>query len=334
MKSRFLKKLTSIVIAAAAAVNVSLAALPVSAQGLKKSKISAATPRLVVDMLEDEGDIMHGASGFLYGISSEGVPENSLIVPLKPKVLASKGALGTEHPYGDALDVAESFFKSGGEMVQMYCSNYYAIFGPQVTNVQYAKDLKEIIVPSVVKWKQEWNDKHGTPKNPKDELGKIDIDKAIVYLPINEGSPQVDAETGMSDNYQSFYKSWKLYYDAIKEADPKATVGGPNDATYGHWRPGGMKEFLEFCAENNCWPDVQTWHQLDDGEGAFERYPGEVAEYRQMAKELNMPENTIVLTNMQPWRRAASREYLFATFPCLSTTKHMPAFPSGTRQIT
>lgn len=295
MKSRFLKKLTSIVIAAAAAVNVSLAALPVSAQGLKKSKISAATPRLVVDMLEDEGDIMHGASGFLYGISSEGVPENSLIVPLKPKVLASKGALGTEHPYGDALDVAESFFKSGGEMVQMYCSNYYAIFGPQVTNVQYAKDLKEIIVPSVVKWKQEWNDKHGTPDNPKDELGKIDIDKAIVYLPINEGSPQVDAETGMSDNYQSFYKSWKLYYDAIKEADPKATVGGPNDAAYGHWRPGGMKEFLEFCAENNCWPDVQTWHQLDDGEGAFERYPGEVAEYRQMAKELNMPENTIVI---------------------------------------
>lgn len=295
MKSRFLKKFSSIAVVAAAAVNLSLAALPVSAQGLKKSEASAATPRIVVDMLEDEGDIMHGASGFLYGISSEGVPENSLILPLKPKVLASKGALGTEHPYGDALDVAESFFKSGGEMVQMYCSNYYAIFGPQVTNVQYAKDLKEIIAPAVVKWKQEWTDKHGTPKAPKDELGKIDIDKAIVYLPINEGAPQVDAKTGTSDNHQSFYDSWKLYYDAIKEADPKATVGGPNDAAYGHWRPGGMKEFLEFCAENDCWPDVQTWHQLDDGEEAFERYPNEVSEYRQLAKDLNMPESTIVI---------------------------------------
>lgn len=252
-------------------------------------------PRLVVDTLDEHDEIMHGASGFLYGISSEGVPENNLIIPLKPKVLATKGALGTEHPYGDALDVAESFLISGGEMVQMYCSNYYAIFGPVATNVQYAKDLKEIIAPAVVKWKNEWKEKHGTPYAPKDELGKIDIDKAMVYLPINEGSPQVEAETGNSDNHKSFYKSWKLYYDAIKEADPEATVGGPNDAAYGHWRPGGMQEFLEFCAENDCWPDVQTWHQLDDGEEAFARYPDEIADYRSIAKKLKMPESPIVI---------------------------------------
>lgn len=75
------------------------------------------------------------------------------------------------------------------------------------TNVQYAQDLKDIIAPAVVKWKNEWKEKHSTPDNYKDELGKIDIDKAIVYLPINEGSPQIDAETGTSDNYQSFYQS-------------------------------------------------------------------------------------------------------------------------------
>ncbi len=294
MNNRFLKALASALTAVITVISIVFSALPAEAAALNGEAITAP-PRLVVDMLDDQGEIMHGASGFLYGISSEGVPENSLIVPLKPKVLASKGALGTEHPYGDALDVAESFFMSGGEMVQMYCSNYYAIFGPVATNVQYAKDLKDIIAPAVVKWKNEWKDRHGTPDNYKDELGKIDIDKAIVYLPINEGSPQIDAETGTSDNHQSFYQSWKLYYDAIKEADPKATIGGPNDAAYGHWRPGGMEEFLEFCAKNDCWPDVQTWHQLDDGEEAFERYPNEIAEYRSLAKKLKMPESTIVI---------------------------------------
>lgn len=294
MKNRLFKTFASVSLAVIATLSVVFLALPMSADTLS-GEAKAAVPRLVVDMLDDQGEIMHGASGFLYGISSEGVPENSLIVPLMPKVLATKGALGTEHPYGDALDVAESFFMSGGEMVQMYCSNYYAIFGPVATNVQYAEDLKNIIAPAVVKWKKEWKEKHGTPEDCKDELGKIDIDKAIVYLPINEGSPQIDAETGTSDNYQSFYQSWKLYYDAIKEADPDATIGGPNDAAYGHWRPGGMKEFLEFCAKNDCWPDVQTWHQLDDGEEAFERYPNEIAEYRSLAKELKMPESTIVI---------------------------------------
>ena len=53
---------------------------------------------------------MHGASGFLYGFSSDGVPTTDLTTPLKPIVLATKGALGTEHPYSDALDVAENVF--------------------------------------------------------------------------------------------------------------------------------------------------------------------------------------------------------------------------------
>ena len=160
MNNRFLKALASALTAVITVISIVFSALPAEAAALNGEAITAP-PRLVVDMLDDQGEIMHGASGFLYGISSEGVPENSLIVPLKPKVLASKGALGTEHPYGDALDVAESFFMSGGEMVQMYCSNYYAIFGPVATNVQYAKDLKDIIAPAVVKWKNEWKDKIG-----------------------------------------------------------------------------------------------------------------------------------------------------------------------------
>ena len=194
-RRRFAKKLLAGV-ASCAAVLSTLTVIPP-----QETKAAADTPRMIVDMTERQGEILHGASGFLYGISSEDVPTTDLITPLKPTVLATKGMLGTEHPYGDAADVAETFFESGGKMVQMYTSNYYAIFGPRPDNTQYAEDLKETIVPAVVEWKENFKEEHGTPDSPKDELGKIDIDKAIVYLPINEGAPQVDPETGVADNH-------------------------------------------------------------------------------------------------------------------------------------
>lgn len=262
---------------------------------LPQAEAANSEPRLIIDMTSDNGKMRHGASGFLYGISNEEVPTTNTLLPLKPQVLATKGALGTEHPYSDAFDVAEQFFRAGGKMLQMYTSNYYAIFGPRPDWNEYATALKDVICPAVVEWKNSWKETHGTPSSPKDELGKIDIDKALVYLPINEGSPQVDPETGISNNHTTMYRAWETYYKAIKEADPNATVGGPNDAAYGHWRPGSMRGFLEYCHEHDCWPDVQTWHQLDDGAGAFARYAGEYAEYRAMCKEWGEPESPIVI---------------------------------------
>ena len=117
----------------------------INGQGSNGLSVKAAenySPTMTVDMTDELGGIMHGASGFLYGISSEDVPTMNLITPLKPRVLATKGALGTEHPYADALDVAETFLESGGQMVQMYDSNFYAIFGPKQYCQDYVKQFK------------------------------------------------------------------------------------------------------------------------------------------------------------------------------------------------
>ena len=139
------------------------AAMVLPAIGTRPRTVAAEdtyAPTMTVDMTNELGDIMHGASGFLYGISSEDVPTMNLITPLKPKVLATKGALGTEHPYADALDVAETFLESGGQMVQMYNSNFYAIFGPKQYYQDYVVQLKEVIVPYVTEWKDNWKKKH------------------------------------------------------------------------------------------------------------------------------------------------------------------------------
>lgn len=214
-----------------------------------------ATLSVDLDPANNTGEIIHGAAGFLYGVSSEDVPTTNTIVPLKSKILCTKGAVGTEHPYGDALDVAKTFLESGGQQVMMYNSNYYGVFGVTATIDQYCNDLKNYICPAVVAWKAAWKQEHGTPENTKDNFGKIDIDQAIVYIPINEGTPAG----------KNFYEAWEKYYKAIKEADPNATLAGPNSAGYGSQFSAGqsMAGYIQYCADNNCMPDVITWHELD-----------------------------------------------------------------------
>lgn len=238
------------------------------------------SPTMTVDMTDELGQIMHGASGFLYGISSEDVPTMNLITPLKPKVLATKGALGTEHPYADALDVAETFLESGGQMVQMYNSNFYAIFGPKQYCQDYVTQFKEVIVPYVTAWKNEWKKKHHhNPETGLDDLG-LNIDKALVYLPINEGDSNRSKEDG--DDFRQIFEA---YYKAIKEVDPLATVGGMNPAEYSwthvppEWQWDGWHTWLSYLYENEALPDVITWHQLERNEN---RYKADIEEFEHL----------------------------------------------------
>ena len=224
--------------------------LAVSDDGLEKAVLTVN-----LDPAVNTGGIIHGAAGFLYGISSADVPTTNTVVPLKSKILVTKGALGTEHPYGDALDVAKTFLESGGEQIQMYNSNYYGVFGVTATREQYCSDLINYICPAVVGWKEAWKEEHGTPDSPKEAVGaRVDIDSAIVYVPINEGTPS-------GGNFQ---QSWKAYYDSIKSVDPKAHIAGPNGWGYNGGFTGGQSDrtFVQFCADNNCLPNVYTWHEL------------------------------------------------------------------------
>ena len=162
--------------------------LAVSDDGLEKAVLTVN-----LDPAVNTGGIIHGAAGFLYGISSADVPATNTVVPLKSKILVTKGALGTERPYGDALGVAKTFLESGGEQIQMYNSNYYGVFGVTATREQYCSDLINYICPAAVGWKEAWKEEHGTPDSPKDTVGaRVDINSAIVYVPINEGTPNFD----------------------------------------------------------------------------------------------------------------------------------------------
>lgn len=238
----------------------------------------AALPTITVDMKNEQHNIIHGAAGFLYGISNEGVPDVNTLTPLKPKVLATKGALGTEHPYGDALDVAEEFFEAGGEQVQMYNSNYYGVFGVTADAYDYADVLKNIICPEVVAWKEKMRDRFP------------DIDKMLQYIPINESTP---IKVSGSKNYN---EAWKIYYKAIKEADPNATVVGPNHAYDPSYNE--MLGFLNFCKTNDCLPDVITWHELqvsDLNNLNINNTNNSIQRYRSAARDAGVEEKQVVI---------------------------------------
>ena len=226
--------------------------------GIGSIQVNAATPKatLTVDVSpqENTGEIIHGAAGFLYGVSSENVPTTNTIVPLKSKILVTKGAVGTEHPYGDALDVAKTFLESGGQQVQMYNSNYYGVFGVTATIERYCDDLQKYIAPAVTSWKEAWKAEHGTPEQPKDKIGsQVDIDKAIVYVPINETTPYGDDA--------NINRAWQSYRNAIKSVDVNAALAGPND--WGYISESRYESFFQFCSDNDCMPDVITWHELN-----------------------------------------------------------------------
>lgn len=238
---------------------------------IELSKVFAASklfkPIMIVYMTEKTGDILHGATGFLYGLSSENVPTTNTLTPLKPKVLATKGPLGTEHPYGDALDVAETFLEAGGEHVQMYTNNYYAVFAPTAHPQDYADVLKNIIAPKVVEWEN---------KDPAKRKGKL------VYVPINEGTP-------VNSGY-TLESAWKLYYNAIKAAHPDARIAGPN-----HWGfdRNLILNFLRYGKENDCLPDIITWHELDLTD--LRDIKNNVEQVRTWMKELGISDRQIVI---------------------------------------
>ncbi len=264
-------------------LTLSLALALPAISGIAPAEVKAVddfVPVMTVDMTDELGELMHGSSGFLYGISSEDVPATSLITPLKPKVLATKGALGTEHPYADALDVAKTFFEAGGEMVQMYNSNFYAIFQPKQYYQDYVVQLKEVIAPYVTKWKDKWKNTYNyNPETGLDDLG-INIDEALVYLPINEGDSSRSKVSG-----EDFRQVFEAYYNAIKDVDPNATVGGMNPAEYSwlhvppQWQWDGWHTWLSYLYERDSMPDVITWHQLERNEN---RYKTDIEEFEHL----------------------------------------------------
>jgi len=237
-------------------------------------------PTLTVDYSQKTGALMYGASGFLYGLGTENSPNINLLIPLKPHTAVQKAPDGLQHPTGDVLDTTKTFIYSGGKYVQVYLQDIYALWPYEFTSFD---DYLNKVSEEVQKIK-------ALRESDPNFSGKI------VYIPFNEpDSIWYNNINSNSQVQQNFFQNWLTICNLIKSLDPDALIGGMNLAVY---LENTYDNFLNFCVQNNCLPDVITWHDLQTN--CLNTFPSQLAHYRNLEKKYNIPEKEIVINEYAP----------------------------------
>lgn len=250
-------------LAAAAAV----IAAGLTAAGPPSAAADDDPQHIVVDLAERTGPVKHGAHGALYGFSDEGVPSDSLLEPLGIRTISQKAPDGEQHPNGDALDVADSFFRNGGDYLMIYMQDIYPTWPYDDFGFDDYLGKVDEIVAAVV------DDPHR---------------ENYVYVPFNEPDwIWYGLNTGDAAEYERnrdrFLGDWKTVVERIRELDPGARIAGPNEAYYDRRF---LPDFLAYAKEHDVLPDIMTWHTLPSD--SLPAYRGDYADYRQLEQDLGI----------------------------------------------
>ncbi len=210
-------------------------AATVLAASLPASPAVAAASQFTVDLATGTGALRYGATGFLYGLGDEGIPNETMLAALKPQVTAQKAPDGLQHPNGDALKIAPMFKRAGGREIQIYMQDIYQQWPYE--NLGLADYLTKVdtITRKVV----------ADPYR-----------SSYVYVPFNEPD-----QIWYSGNLSGLLADWKTVFQRIRSIDSSARIAGPNFAGY---RSADLRTFLTYARDNNVLPDVMTWHELGD----------------------------------------------------------------------
>lgn len=236
--------------------------------------ITEIPAKISVDLADRSlGEVFHGSAGALYALSEPNVPDINTLIPIKPSHITQKPPNGIQHPTGDALRVADYFFEAGGEVVNIVMQDYYEQwYYPSRTAEQYIEEAVTPITTAVKAFKDQW-----ALENPGQ-----DPNQKFIYIPYNEPEqdrtryPQLlsDNQTG-SNSRAVFNSDWLAVTNKIKEIDPGAVISGVNLTQYG---AKVFEDFIPFCVENDCLPDITSWHMLWNK--AFNAAAGSIATYR------------------------------------------------------
>ncbi|SHM57099.1 LamG-like jellyroll fold domain-containing protein [Gracilibacillus kekensis] len=218
------------------------------------------------DMNKTNGEIMHGASGFLYGVSEPNVPTIDLLEPLKPQVVEQKPPNGLQHPTGDGLRVADTYFEAGTEWIQLAVPDMYLQWPYEYEGLDHYEELIRETVRTV-------KDNRNSDK--------------IVYVIFNEPNG-----IWFSGNLgeDGFLNAWERMYNVVKEEDSDAKIAGPN---LSHYDSNFYEDFVEFAVENNVLPDQFTWHELS-GESSLSNWDAHFDHYRSLEEEYGFSRPVVI----------------------------------------
>ncbi len=250
-------------------------------------------PTLEVDASVSMGEVSSRASGFLYGIAQNGVPDEAMVESIDISSVSQKVIDGLQHPIGDVDEAAKML--DNCDYITVYLQDafdtwYYCWqeIGELRATGTYdcAEFVRErfhpLVEESIIKLKdKEYADK-------------------IVICPYNEadnavwfGTPSEDGTWMMFDDAAKlrFYKAWKETYNLIRSHYPNAIIGGPGYCDYDTYE---ITHFLTYCKENNCMPDIMIYHEL--GEKSSLYWQDHIDDYRSIEKNLGISEMPIIIT--------------------------------------
>lgn len=216
----------------------------------------AADFELKVDLGDSIRPVTHVASGSLYGLT-ESLPADiaTHLAPLKPNAFLNPAVSGTgrQQPIGDAFKAAERV---------------------KSTTAKVHIRLADILPGWPYNWKDwdYWEQEVTTIVEKKKNSGLTNFDGYEIW---NEPYGTWKEANG---SYHEFI--WKKTYDLLKRLEPDCRIIGPSFAYYNSTR---MENFVKYCSENNCMPDVVSWHQW--GSGGF---VGALEHYRSIEKKYNV----------------------------------------------
>jgi len=212
---------------------------------------------LSVDLSNVIRPVTHCASGALYGIT-ETLPGDvaSLVAPLNPDVYVQPARAGSGHqqPFGAAIPVSARLNSTTGQvMIRLadLCPGWpYQWPGEsswisQVTSVINDKKTSD---RNNYYGYEIWNERHGT---------------------------------WQASNGDFYTLCWKPTYDLIRLQDSSAKIIGPSDSYYSRSR---ISEFLTYCKNNNCLPDIICWHELQGSANVSIH----INDYRSLEKSLGI----------------------------------------------
>ena len=218
-------------------------------------------PEIHFDMAQRE-TLFKGSTGFLYGEAEINVPSIDLLQGLKPDTMVQKAYGGKQHPTGDAIRTGSALNAAGVRDMQIYLQDYYLEWpydapykDGSIDLDSYQKTVEDILYKMIC-----------DEANPNDDGAFLGSDgnyytlngrgDKYSYVLFNEPD-----NIWYGGNLEGLENAWMKIYRAVHAIDPNARCAGPNFAGYNQ---ASYDAFLQFCYNNNCLPELITWHELGD----------------------------------------------------------------------
>lgn len=213
--------------------------------------------------LSTRDTLYKGSTGFLYGASEINVPSVDLIQGLKPDTMVQKAVGGLQHPTGDAVRTNSALFSAGIKDMQIYFQDMYlewpydAPMKDESIDIDgYQKSVEKILYNMICNKSNKAA--KGAFLGSDGNYYVLDKKTASQYSYVLFNEPD---QIWFGGNLTGLEAAWKQVYQAVHKIDPNARCCGPN---YSGFNADDYNHFLKYCLENDCLPEMISWHDLGD----------------------------------------------------------------------